>query len=173
MKISERWTMKKNLQYFHLQASHPPKIGVEYYNVNTFPILAMLIDWTFSNNPIRYSMNDGIVWVWFKKKRCPVELNCGIVFLIQHIRSITRNRKHKYKAKIRNISKCLFEFKCFTFAVNTVSESKVSIDFSSSGMSLWRRHTKETYWPRLRESPTNIILFPRSVSSTKLALNLQ
>lgn len=112
MKISERWTMKINLQYFHLQASHPPKIGVEYYNVNTFPILAMLIDWTFSNNPIRYSMNDSIVWVWFKKKRCPVELNCGIVFLIQHIRSITRNRKHKYKAKIRNISKCLFEFKC-------------------------------------------------------------
>lgn len=44
----------------------------------------MLIDWTFSHNPIRYPMNDSIVWVWFKKKRCPVELNCSIVFLIEH-----------------------------------------------------------------------------------------
>lgn len=32
-----------------------------------------------------------------------------------------------------------------TFAVKTVSESKVSMDLASSGMIEWRRHTKETY----------------------------
>lgn len=43
---------------------------------------------------------------------------------------------------------------------------------ASSGMIEWRRHTKETYWPRFSESPTNIIRFPRSVSSINVALKL-
>jgi hypothetical protein len=30
----------------------------------------------------------------------------------------------------------------------------------------------ETYWPRFKESPTNIILFPRKVSSINVALKL-
>jgi hypothetical protein len=45
----------------------------------------MLIDWTLSYNPISYPMDDSVIGVWFKKKRCPIELNCGIVFLSKYI----------------------------------------------------------------------------------------
>jgi hypothetical protein len=54
----------------------------------------MLIDWTLSYNPISYPMDDSVIGVWFKKKRCPIELNCGIVFLsnttIEKIKEINR-----------------------------------------------------------------------------------
>jgi hypothetical protein len=33
-----------NIQYLHLGAGYPPKIGVEYKNVYAFPITTMLID---------------------------------------------------------------------------------------------------------------------------------
>lgn len=58
-----------------------------------------------------------------------------------------------------------------TFAVKIWKEPFVSIDLESScGMAEWRRQTKEMNWPRFKESPTNIILFPRRVSSMSVAL---
>jgi hypothetical protein len=60
-----------------------------------------------------------------------------------------------------------------TLALKTVSESKVSMDFELSGMDRCRRHTNDTYCPRFRESPTNIMRFPRSISNIRVALKLQ
>lgn len=60
----------------------------------------------------------------------------------------------------------------YTLAVKTVSEPIVFMDLDSSGIIEWRRQIMETYWPLFSESPTNIILFPLSVSSINDALKL-
>lgn len=54
-----------------------------------------------------------------------------------------------------------------------MSEPFVSMDLASGGMIEWRRQTMEVNCPRFKESPTNIIRFPRSFSSINVALNLQ
>jgi hypothetical protein len=64
----------------------------------------MLIDWTLSYNPISYPMDDSVIGVWFKKKRCPIELNCGIVFLSKY--NNRENKRNKTMDKI--MVKCSF-----------------------------------------------------------------
>jgi hypothetical protein len=64
-------------------------------------------------------------------------------------------------------------YKGNTFALKTVRESNVSIDLELSGMIRCRRQTNDTYCPRFRESPTNSIRLPRSISSIRVALKLQ
>lgn len=80
-KTDEKNNSGKTLQDFKFDVWYPPQVGVKYNYISAFPMFAMLSDGALSYNPIRYSVNDGIVWVWFQKEWCPIELNCGIVFL--------------------------------------------------------------------------------------------
>lgn len=76
-----KFLKSKRLQDLHLQASHPPKIGVEYQNIHALPVFTMLVDRTLPHYSIRYPMDHSIIWVWFQKKWCPVELDRRIILL--------------------------------------------------------------------------------------------
>lgn len=73
--------MSRELQYLHLHASHPPKIGIENYNINSLPILTMCMDGICANKSIFDSMYNRIIGVGLKKKWSPIELNGRIVLL--------------------------------------------------------------------------------------------
>lgn len=59
-----------------------------------------------------------------------------------------------------------------TLAVKTVKERIVWMDLAWGGRTRWRRQIKEVNWPRFKESPTNINLFPLRASSINVALKL-
>ena len=51
------------LQYIELDACHPPEISVEHHYVDTFPVLAMLVDGALPHQPIAYFVHYGVVRV--------------------------------------------------------------------------------------------------------------
>lgn len=59
-----------------------------------------------------------------------------------------------------------------TLTLKAVREPFDCRDLCEFGTADPRRHTIDTHWPLLRESPTNTILFPLSLSSRALASNL-
>lgn len=152
------------LQNLHLLARHPPKIGVEDDDVSSLPVPSMLHDGPCSNDPLSDSVNDGIVRIGFHQKRSPVEFDSCIVVLAQG----SPERWLSYADCYRK--KCWRDTR--TLAVKTVRESKVSMDLAFSGMTRCSRHTIDTNWPRFKESPTNSIRLPRSISSVSVALKL-
>lgn len=57
-------------------------------------------------------------------------------------------------------------------AVKVIREPLVCMDLRFGGMDESTKQTIETHWPLLSESPTNTSLFPLSLSSNAVALNL-
>lgn len=60
-----------------------------------------------------------------------------------------------------------------TVAVKTERVVVRSMDRAVWGTAELTRQTKESHWPICSESPTNIIRFPRSFSSTAAGSNLR
>lgn len=70
-------------------------------------------------------------------------------------------------------SECMYSYNEFlTFAVKTDSDPLVWKEDAFGGMMELRRQIIDSNCPRFSESPTNIILFPRSASSISFASNL-
>lgn len=76
-----RMKERRNSQDLHVVASHPPQVGVEHNDINTFPIPTMLVNGALSHDPVGHPMDDCIVRVGLQKKWGPVELNGRIVVL--------------------------------------------------------------------------------------------
>jgi len=62
-------------------ASPPPQVYVEHDYISASPMLTVFVDQAFPHNSIRYYINYSVIWIRFKKKRCPIELNHCIVIL--------------------------------------------------------------------------------------------
>lgn len=157
------------LQDLHGGAGHPPEIGVEDDDVSALPVAGVPADVPCADDPVGDSVDDGVVGVGLHEERRPVELHGGVV-LLRRRRSgdVSGGGEEEEGRKPRRRVAA-----AGTLARKTVRESKVSMDLAPSGMARLSRHAMEENWPLFSESPTKSILFPRSISSRKEALNLR
>lgn len=51
------------LQYLHSLSCHPPHIGVEDHDIDSLPVLGMLVNGPGTNYSMLHSMHDGIIGV--------------------------------------------------------------------------------------------------------------
>lgn len=58
---------------------HPPEISVEHQYINILPMFSMLIDGPFPYTPVGWGR--ALYEFDSRRKWCPIELNCGTVFL--------------------------------------------------------------------------------------------
>jgi hypothetical protein len=77
-------------------ASPPPQVYVEHDYISASPMLTVFVDQAFPHNSIRYYINYSVIWIRFKKKRCPIELNHCIVILHRHTRSFYKNPSKQF-----------------------------------------------------------------------------
>lgn len=113
-----------------------------------------------------------VVTVWFQEKWCPIKLDRCIILLNSFQVSLTPTYTFPTHRSPFNTSRyCNYTY-MLTLALKMNLGSCISKDFACCGIDLWRRQTMEENWPRLSESPTKIIVFPRSFSSINVALKL-
>ncbi|RWW66327.1 hypothetical protein BHE74_00026304 [Ensete ventricosum] len=136
-----------------------------YQVIHSLPVLAVLGD-RVGDDAVPDAVDLGVIGVGFHQERRPVELHCGIVLLRrfnshQRLAPVPVRDSHEFWLRIRATS-----------ARKTLREAFLVRVFLPPGMADWTRHTIDSHWFLLSESPTNMSRFPLSLSSMTFASNL-